>query len=164
MDSSIATSSEQVTKQRPGQRLTNAKRLVVVGKLADHLTRGYYTTNQLAKMTGLTRKMVDTYRPIVDELIARQKLDRNVIRNLQVKRTYTVIEMLMEDLKGAKSARERVGYYSQIAKFSQHLALITGLNVETHVNVDHQQLVIIRADNKKRPVIDLGNEGEASKD
>jgi hypothetical protein len=34
-------------------------------------------------------------------------------------------------------------------KASSHLALITGLNVETHVNVDQQQLVIIRSDSKQ---------------
>ena len=145
----------QLTKQRSGERLTNAKRLVVIGKLVDYLSQGYYTTNQLSKMTGLTRKMIDTYRPLADELIGKQKIDRNVIRNLEIKRTYQIIEMLMQDLQKSTDDKTRVGYYNQIAKHSQHLALITGLNVETHVNVDHQQLVIIRADNSKRPVIDM---------
>ncbi len=144
----------EVTKQKPGQRLTNVKRMAVIAKLVDHLTKGYYSTYELAKMTGLTYKMVDTYRPLADELIGKNKLDRNVIRNLQLRRTYTVLEMLMKDLNKTEDDKLRQGYYNQIAKFSSHLALITGLNVETHVNVDHQQLVIIRADNAKKPVIE----------
>lgn len=151
-------------KPKSGERLTNAKRLVVISKLADYLTQGYYSTNELSKMTGLSRKMIDTYRPAVDDIIGKQKLDRNIIRSLQLKRTYTIIEMLMKDLdvlnRIAKNDFERAGLikqktliYNQIAKFSSHLALITGLNVETHVNVDQQQLVIIRADNGKKPSI-----------
>ena len=35
--------------------------------------------------------------------------------------------------------------YNSIYKFSSHLALITGLNVETHVTVDPTKLVIIRS-------------------
>lgn len=143
-----------ISKQPSGQRLTNAKRLVVIGKLIDHLSQSYYTTNELANKTGLTRKMIDTYRPLADKLIGENKIDRNVVRNLQVKRTYTIIEMLMKDLSKTTDDKLRQGYYNQIAKFSQHLALITGLNIETQVNVDQHQLVIIRANNNKRPIID----------
>lgn len=148
----------ELTKQKTGQRLTNAKRLVVIAKLADHLTQGYYSTNELAKMTGLTRKMIDTYRPMVDEVIGKQKLDRNIIRSLQLKRTYNIIEMLMNDLKRCETIKDKTLIYNQIAKFSSHLALITGLNVETHVNVDHKQLVIIRSG--KKPIIDLNETPE----
>lgn len=155
--------SGTLEKQRNGVNLTNAKRMVVIGKLIDYLSESYYSTNELAKLTGLTRKMIDTYRPLADEVIGKQKLDRNVIRNLQVKRTYKLIEMLMIDLKACITIKEKTLIYNQIAKFSQHLALITGLNVETHVNVDHQQLVIIRADNNKRPVVEL-NETEAERE
>lgn len=142
---------------KKGQRLSNAQRLVAISKLAECLTESYYSTNELSKKTGLSRRTVDRYRPLVDDLIANQKIDRNVIRNLQVKRTYTIIEMLMKDLNKTKEDKLRQGYYNQIAKFSSHLALITGLNVETHVNVDQSQLVIIRADNSKKPIIDIEN-------
>lgn len=148
--------TNELTKQKSGQRLDNAKRMVVISKIMDHLSKGYYSTNELARMTGLTNKMINTYRPIVDDLIGKQALDRNVIRSLQLKRTYNIIEMLMNDLKTCESIKDKTLIYNQIAKFSSHLALITGLNVETHVNVDHQQLVIIRADNNKPPkVIDV---------
>lgn len=143
----------ELTRQKSGQRLTNTKRLVVIGKLIDHLSQGYYTTNELSRITGLTRKMVDTYRPVADDLIAKKTLNRNNIRNLQITRTYNIIEKLMGELDLCESIKEKTLIYNQIAKFSQHLALITGLNVETHVNVDHAQLVIVRADNGKKPVM-----------
>lgn len=44
--------------------------------------------------------------------------------------------------------------YNQIYKFSSHLAQITGLNIETHVNVDPTKLVIIRSNTKKSDVIE----------
>ena len=141
-----------ITKQKSGQQLDNAKRLIVISKLVDYLSQGYYTTNALSKKTGLTRKMIDTYRPLADELISKQVLNRNNIRNLQVQRTYALIEQLMQDLKTCTSIKEKTLIYNQIAKFSQHLALITGLNVETHVNVDYQQLVIVRASGKKSSI------------
>lgn len=139
-------------KQPHGYRLTNAKRLVVIAKLVDQLSKGYYSTNQLAKMTGMTTKMVATYRPLADEVIAKQTPDRNVIRNLEIKRTYQIIEMLMQDLARTTEDKIRIGYYNQIAKHSQHLALITGLNIETQVTVDQKQLVIIRASDKHKTV------------
>lgn len=161
-----------ISKQQRGKQLSNAKRMVIIGKLIDYLSESYYSTSELAKMTGLSRMTIDRYRPLADEVIGKQKLDRNVIRNLQVKRTYKIIEKLTQDLELIEQVRkdesgkittkniysiikEKTLIYNQIAKFSQHLALITGLNVETHVNVDHQQLVIIRANNNKRPVIDV---------
>lgn len=167
-----------VAKKKRGDRLTQAERVVAIAKLAEALTESYYSTNELSKMTGLSRRTVDRYRPLVDREIAEKRIDRNVIRNLQVQRTYKMIEMLMKDLERIESlnytkdgvlnerfaadvhniTKSKVSIYNQIAKFSQHLALITGLNVETHVNVDHQQLVIIRADNAKKPkVIDVGD-------
>ena len=145
--------TDALTRQKPGERLTNAKRLVVISKLIDHLQQGYYTTNELSRITGLTRKMIDTYRSVADDVISKQTLNRNNIRNLQIKRTYNMIEMLMNDLKLCDGIKQKTLIYNQIAKFSQHLALITGLNVETHVNVDHQQLVIVRADNGKKPIM-----------
>ena len=148
MDSTLAP-----VKSKRGKSLTNAQRLVVISKLIEVLQQGYYTTNQLSKMTGLTRKMIDTYRPLADEVITNQVLNRNNIRNLQIQRTYKIIEMLMQDLQSLKDIKHRTLIYNQIAKFSQHLALITGLNVETHVNVDAQQLVIVRADNGKKPIM-----------
>ncbi len=159
---------EVIEKQRSGQRLTNAKRTVLIAKMFEQLSNGYMSTNALAKQCKVATKTIDTYRPLVDQLIADKKLDRNVIRNLELQRAYKVIELLMDDLKEVNEAFKDIEpnpditsmkiktknlLYSQIAKHSSRIALITGLNVETHVNVDHQQLVIIRADNNKRPRI-----------
>lgn len=148
--------TETLPKLKRGEKMNTTQKLVTLGKLIDYLSQGYYSTNELAQLTGLSRRTIDKYREEADRIIGSQKLDRNVIRSLQLKRTYNIIEMLMQDLKRCETIKEKTLIYSQIAKFSQHLALITGLNIETHVNVDHQQLVIIRADNNKAPkVIDV---------
>jgi hypothetical protein len=145
--------SVDVTSKPNGGRLTNAKRTVLIAKMFDALSNGYMSTYALSKQLKVNRVTIDSYRPLVDELIGKQKIERNVIRNLQLKRTYNIIEMLMDDLKRSTDDKVRHGYYNQIAKFSQHLALITGLNIETQVNVDQHQLVIIRANNNKKPTV-----------
>lgn len=135
------------TRKR-GQQLTIAERNVHIAKLMETMTEGYHSTAELARKTGLSRRTVDAYRPLVDQLIATTKIDRNAVRALQIKRTYTMIEMLMLDLKQASGYKERASYYSQIYKFSSHLALITGLNVETQVHVDAKKLVVIRSNTR----------------
>lgn len=136
-------------RKKDGHQLKNAERTVLISKLVDLLCEGYGTDNGLAKKLGVSTDTIRTYRPLADELIGKMKLDRNVIRNLQVRRTYKLIEGLMVELKNAKTAKDKTLFYNQIFKFSSHLALITGLNVETHVNVDPSKLVIIRAARKE---------------
>lgn len=140
-------------RQGSKKGLQVAERNVLISKLIDFLCEGYMSTNALAKKLRVSRETVDRYRPLADEIIAKTKLDRNVIRNLQVRRTYELIEMLMDDLKnatGANSVKDRASIYGSIYKFSSHLALITGINVETHVNIDPTKLVIIRSNKKKQ--------------
>lgn len=142
-----------MTKHKRGQQLRNAERLVLIGKLVDLLSEGYMTTYALSKKLKIPKETIDTYRPLADKLIGEQAVDRNVIRNLQVKRTYLLIEKLMKDLENKKlNTKERSLIYGNIYKFSSHLALITGLNIETHVNIDPTKLVIIRS--SKRNVTD----------
>lgn len=169
-------------KPKSGERLTDAKKLTVISKLAEYLSEGYYSTYYLSKMTGLSQKMINKYRPVADELIGKQKIDRNSIRNVEIRRTYKLIEDITKDLEKTEelfSIRDNDAYsdlnkkrdvmnrkvdiksklYGQLIKQAQHLAQVAGINVETHVNVDHQQLVIIRADGaKKKQVIELNED------
>jgi hypothetical protein len=142
--------SATLSKKSAGQQLTIAESNVLVAKMIDYLCEGFMSTNALSKKLRVSRGTVDRYRPLADDIIARQKIDRNVIRNLQVRRTYELIELLMTDLKASKDAKDRALYYNQIYKFSSHLALITGLNVETHVIADPTKLVIIRSKSNKK--------------
>lgn len=134
-------------KRKRGNQLVNAERMVLISKLVEALCEGYQSTYTLSKKLNVDRQTIERYRPLADDVISKTKLDRNVIRNLQVKRTYRIIEMIMDDLKKCKTMKEKSLMYNQLAKFSQHLALICGLNVETQVNVDASKLVIIRANN-----------------
>lgn len=136
-------------KRGRGNQLVNAERQVLISKLVDLLCEGYSSTNSLAKKLNVDNHTIEAYRPLADELIGKMKLDRNVIRNLQVRRTYELIEQLMGDLKEVKLPKDKALIYGSIYKFSSHLALITGLNVETHVNIDPAKLVIIRSNKQK---------------
>ena len=156
-----------------GKQLTVARRNALISKMIDYMVEGYTSTNSLAKKLNCTRRTVDRYKPFADELISKQKFDRNAIRALQIRRTYQIIESLMDELKDLNevittvddqgnehsykrsSVKERTAIYSQIFKFSSHLALITGLNVETQVHVDAKKLVIVRSATGKNVV----NEG-----
>lgn len=140
-----------VLESRKGSRkqLVNAERNVLIAKMVDMLSEGWVSSGKIAKQLRVNRQTVENYRPLADELIGKFKFDRNIIRNLQLKRTYLLIEQLMEDLKQTKGVKERSLIYGSIYKFSSHLALITGLNVETHVNIDPTKLVIIRANQKR---------------
>lgn len=142
--------NQTLTKKKRGQQLTVIERNVVIAKMIDLLCEGYHSTYQLSKKLRIARGTVESYRPLADKIIADMKLDRNVIRNLQVKRTYEIIEQLMVDLKSSSSTKDRALIYASIYKFSSHLALITGLNVETHVTVDPTKLVIIRSNQRKK--------------
>lgn len=143
--------TQQVSKKSRGQQLLIAERNVIISKMIDILCEGYTSTNAISKRLRIARGTVELYRPLVDEIIRKTKIDRNVVRNLQVRRTYELIEMLMNDLKATNKVAERAQLYNQIYKFSSHLAQITGINVETHVNIDHQKLVIIRSNTTKKP-------------
>lgn len=151
-----------IEKGKRGQQMTNTKRFVVIHKLLEYLSESYYTTGKLAKLTGLSYKTVETYRPFVDRLLAERRVDRNTVRNLQVNRTYKMIERMVLDLDDIEAHIKDVGrkiqlkatIYGQIVKYSSHLALITGLNIETQVNVEQKQLVIIRAGNNSKPRVD----------
>lgn len=174
---------QKLPKLKRGQQLQNAQKLILISKLVDHLSAGYVSTYKLSKLMNVSQETVNTYRPLADKLINENKIDRNVIRNLQIKRTYLIIENLIEDLaqlndliKATKSGevsakvdlhavtKSKALIYGQIYKFSSHLALITGLNVETHVNIDPTQLVIIRSNKRKtadrvdKQLLDAGKE------
>lgn len=137
-----------------GKQLVAAERNVLISKMIDALCSGYSSTNSLSQKLKVSRMTVERYRPLADDVIGKFKLDRNVIRNLQVRRTYQIIEQLTQDLKSTKGAADRAKIYGSIYKFSSHLALITGLNVETHVNIDPTKLVIIRSGARRKEPIE----------
>lgn len=142
--------TQELVKKPQGQRMVLVERNLLIAKMVDLLCDGYMSTYALSKKLKVARQTIDSYRPLVDEIIQKTKIDRNVIRNLQIQRTYKIIEQLMEDLTKQTDTKSRALIYNSIYKFSSHLALITGLNVETHVTVDPTKLVIIRSNKRKK--------------
>ena len=134
----------ETTKRKQGQQLLTAEKMSLTLKLVALLEQGFHSDNSLSKRLGVNTSTIRRYRPYADDIIRKTRLDRNVLRNLQVKRVYSLLDGLANDLERAESTREKHLIHSSIVKYCQHLALITGLNVETQLNIDPSKLVIIR--------------------
>lgn len=135
-----------LTDHRPGQQMLAAERVEFVAKLVEIMLTGLYSDNKLAQMLKADRTTVNKYKPAALKLITAAKLDQSNIRALQVQRAYNRIERLTLELDDKHlTVKDRMAVHNQITKLEQHLALITGLNVETKINVDHKKLVIVRA-------------------
>jgi hypothetical protein len=123
---------------------TSTEKMVLTQRLVELLEQGFHSDNSLAQKLGVNTTTVRRYKPHANEIIRSIKIDRSVIRNLQIQRVYKLVDGLTYDLENAETAREKHLIHSSIVKYCQHLALITGLNVESMLNVDPQKLVIIR--------------------
>lgn len=135
-----------LVKHKSGQQMLAAERLEFVGSLVEIMLQGLYSDNQLSKMLKADRRTVNKYKPAALKLISAAKLDQGNIRALQVQRAYNRIERLTLELDNKNiTLKDRMAVHNQITKLEQHLALITGLNVETKINIDHKKLVITRA-------------------
>ncbi len=141
--------------RKQGTRLTKIERQQLLLDLIDALQSGYMSKLSLARKLNVSRQTIDSLLPEAEAVFATVTKDRNIIRNLQVQRTYAMIDRLstkLDDPDKPPSLKEELAIHDKIIKYGQHLALITGLNVETHINVDHKQLVIIRpAQESKKP-------------
>lgn len=131
-------------KRPVGQRLTKGERDQLLVDMVGLLQTGYATNRQLAATLHVNPKTAEKLRPLADQIIAQDTPDRNIIRNLSVRRATTMIERLVNKLDDL-SLSDELKVHDKIVKYSQHLALITGLNVETKINIDHKKLVITRA-------------------
>lgn len=141
MDNSI-----QLTKRKRGKRLVNAERMVLISKLIDALCQGYRSTNSLAIMLKVDRQTIERYRPFADEVIGKQKLDRNVIRNLEVQKLYSLTDTLIKSLNTETDKKYIMLTHDKIAKYTTILASVTGINQEfTPTDEKGTRLVIVRA-------------------
>jgi hypothetical protein len=133
-----------ITKKKRGQQLVNAEREILIKSLVDEMSKGYMSTRHLSRTLNVSQATIEKYRPLADDMIRRIKIDRNVIRSGQIQRVYSLVEGLMEDLNSAESIKEKSLVHNSIAKYFNHLSLITGLNVETMIHQESKPLVIIR--------------------
>lgn len=135
-----------IRKRKHGERLTKAERDDLIIELVKALQNGHTSTYELAKLLKVSGSTVDRLRPMADKVLLTTLPDRNTVRALEIQRTYRSMERLAMKLSNEKLALDS---YLRIDKsmqgWSKHLALITGLNIETKVNVNQKQLVITRA-------------------
>ena len=133
------------TKRKRGTHLLSDDKLRLTFSIVDLLEEGYTSENSIAKKLRVNTTTIRRYKPYALAVIGRAKLDRNTIRNKQIARTYRIIEQLTEDLQTAQSVKDRCLLYGTIVKYSNHLALITGLGYDNQVQqADPQRLVVIR--------------------
>lgn len=153
-------SKQLIAKKKRGQQLVNAEREILIKSLVDEMSKGYMSTRHLSRELGVSQATIEKYRPLADDMIRRIKIDRNVIRSSQIQRVYSLVEGLMEDLRAAESIKDKSLVHNSIAKYFNHLSLITGLNVETTIHQDAKPLVIIRNPTQltDTPVIDVARE------
>lgn len=134
-----------IARRKRGQRLSKAERDDLIIELVKHLAARYDNTHQLAKRFNVDETTIDRLRPVVDKIIANSIPDRNIIRSLEISRTYEMMGKLADMFEKAKPENSKLNITHAMLGWSKHMALITGLNVETKVNVNQKQLVITRA-------------------
>ena len=137
--------SDTPVKRKRGQQLVQAERNALITKLVNELSKGYQSSYMLSKKLKVSVETVDRYRTVADELIKRSIRDVGVIRNLEINNTYHWIEEETKKYYGTKNTDTQLKHLDRIIKLKAALANISGLNTEVRVNIDPQQLVIIRA-------------------
>lgn len=134
-------------KRAPSQRFTTEEKLELSANLAELLTLGYASTNALARQLNVDNKTVERYLPLARKVLQQLVPSREDYRAEHIARLRNVCQMILDDLARLGEdgkAYERAALYRVLGQFMGQLALVTGLNVETQVNVDQKQLVIIR--------------------
>ena len=139
----METSVEQA-KRKQGQQLLTTEKMALTMKLVELLEEGYFNDSSLAQRLGVNPTTVRRYRPHADRIIKSAILDRNVIRNLQIKRLFRLVDGLTNDLEKAETVHEKHKIHSSIIRYCQHLSQISGISVEVHLHNAPDKLVIIR--------------------
>lgn len=135
-----------VTPARPqGRNLTKAERDDLIVSIVTRLQKGYASNYRLARDLKVNDRTIQKLRPMADAIITEQIPDRGIIRSLEIAKTYEMVAYLADLLEKEKDHKRKMDISRSMLGWSKHMALITGLNVETKINVNQKQLVITRA-------------------
>jgi dsRNA-specific ribonuclease len=134
------------TLKSDGQRLNIAERTELIADMVESMLAGYQSDRQLSEDLKISRPTIGKYKQYALQLIASTKLDQPQIRALQLSRLYQDLENLTIELQAPDlTVKDKMSIYNQRSKINQQIALVSGLNIETKVNVDAKKLVITRA-------------------
>jgi hypothetical protein len=132
-------------KRKRGHQLLTDEKLKLTQDLVEVLQEGFYTDSALARKLNINQSTVKRYRPAAEGIIRSVKLDRSAIRNLQLQRSFKLVEGLVHDLEQAESTKEKRLIHSSIIKYFQHIGAIAGITTDSRVEItENRQLVIIR--------------------
>lgn len=127
------------------EKLTTDEATELIADLVDALLHGYVSDNQLSKDLKVSRTTIVRYKAKALKIISSTEIDQPQIRALHLQGLYQDLEELTMMLNEATSIKEKTSIYNQRNKVKQQIALISGLNVETKINLDHKQLVVIKS-------------------
>lgn len=129
----------------------------MVERMADLLTMGVPSQRQMAIELNTTHTTIKKYLPLARQLLNAMVPNRDDYRAEHIARLRYLCRKAMDDLDKCEKPYERAHLYRVVGQFMGQLALVTGLNVETTVNVEAQPLVIIR--NPEAQQVKTGQDG-----
>lgn len=142
-------SPKVTTLKAQSQQYDAETRLDKIIEIREILERGYATTAEIARQFNISNPTAAEWRKRALQLIGKDNngFTREGIRNLQIGRIMAKIERLEHMLNQKLAPDLELKTHDRIKAYYDSLARITGLNVETTLNV-HQQLkplTIVRA-------------------
>lgn len=133
-------------ERKANGQLTVAGNVKVLAKVIDQLEQGYDTPGIIAKNLNIDHDAAKQYKKLAMEYFMGEGINRAAIRALQLSRANRYVQSLLNQITPDTTLTQRLQIHDRVIKWYQHIASITGLNIETTVNVDATKpLVIIRS-------------------
>jgi hypothetical protein len=141
METSTAT-----VKRRRGTQLSTAEKMALTERIAKLMGDGIDSIHGLALRLNVNTTTVRRYKPYAERLYGHVSINsRTYHRNLQIRRTLAMVELLTIDLEAAQTVKEKMLIHNQLVKYYHLMALLSGILYEAKEQpTGHGQLVIVR--------------------
>lgn len=143
---------------KPGQSLGADERQVIIFEIRGMIEDGKSSLPAIMEKWNVTRPTANTWRKLALQQL--EKVDsgftRDAIRNMQIGRINRTIEVLtdkMHTLIGLNDIDGATKIGNMLKGHQDSLANITGIKVDTHINVDATQPLVIFGAQRSNPPI-----------
>lgn len=132
--------------RRRGTRLSTAEKMTLTERIAELMGDGINSVHGLASRLNVNTTTVKRYKPYAERLYGHVSISsRTYHRNLQIRRTLAMVELLTIDLEAAQTTKEKMLIHNQLVKYYHLTALLSGILYEAKEQpTGHRQLVIVR--------------------
>lgn len=133
--------------RKRGQRLTFDQKIDLIESIAEVMsTEGIVSVHGLAKRLKVNTTTIIRYLPYATKVFNKTKVhDRTYHRNLLIQRTLHDIEQLSILRDKSTTLKEKLMVYSQLIKYDQLLAVITGILYDAqNQSIEQSKVVIIK--------------------